>query len=190
MLLLVHKHWVEVFFLRYFRVPCHSNNDVTQRSGQIYVCPGTLWETGESWIQQCMIHVMYTELSILVVEHFWNQCWCMIRVLRYKKWENRDILLQPCLWIWRQNGWAWVEYNETKKRNLCISDFQLILPSHIIKYVVCAYFLFPSLFCDFHFSSNGESVFFTDFFYSISSIFLISFQGLFQSNLCVSLHDR
>ena len=41
-----------IFFLGYFRVHFYSINDVTQRSGRIFMCRGMFWKTGESWIQQ------------------------------------------------------------------------------------------------------------------------------------------
>ena len=38
-------------------------DDVTQRLGQIFLCRGTFWKTGESWIQQCKLHVVFTGIK-------------------------------------------------------------------------------------------------------------------------------
>ena len=63
MLILVHKHWVEVFLSGLLPGPFNSNNDVTQRSGQIFVCRGTFGKTDESLKQQRKLQVVFTGIK-------------------------------------------------------------------------------------------------------------------------------
>ena len=63
MLILVHKHWVEVSFSGLIPGSLHSNNDVTQRSSQIFVCCGMFWKSSESWFQQCKLPFVFTGIK-------------------------------------------------------------------------------------------------------------------------------
>ena len=51
-IILVHKHWVEVYFTGLLLCSLlNPTNYVTQMSGQTFVCCGTFWKRGESCFQ-------------------------------------------------------------------------------------------------------------------------------------------
>ena len=129
-------------FLGYFLAPFHSNYDITQRSGQIFVYRGMFWKTGWSWFHQYKLHIVFMGIKHFRGRIFWRP---MLRynkgIVKIQKMRKQRylFLLQPCLWIFKicpiQNLQIWsvlhlilIINNPKQLKTKCLKWFKNVGP--------------------------------------------------------------